>query len=82
MEKVEATLAATHLRWLGHAFRIDDSRIPKMVLYGGLGEGKRKRGGQRLRYKDVAKRHIKAMNMITMSWEDLAADRGKWHSRL
>ena len=77
MESVEATLAATQLRWLGHVFRMDDSRIPKMVLYEELAESKRRRGGLRLRYKDVVKRHMKAMNMNTNSWEDLAAARGK-----
>ena len=82
MESVEATLAATQLRWLGHVARMNDSRIPKKILYGELAEGKRKQGGQKLRYKDVAKRHLKAMDLDVNSWEDRAADRGRWRSSL
>ena len=82
MESVEATLAATQLRWLGHVARMDESRIPKKILYGELAVGKRRRGGQKLRYKDVAKRHLKAMDLDVDSWEDQAADRGRWRSSL
>ena len=40
-----------------------DSRIPKQILYGELALGNRKVGGQKLRYKDIAKRHMKAMDL-------------------
>ena len=82
LESVEATLATTQLRWLGHVARMNDSRLPKMVLYGELAEGRRRQGGQKLRYKDVAKRHMKAMDLDVNGWEDLAADRGKWRHSL
>ena len=42
---------------------MNDSRIPKKILYGELAEGKRRQGGQKLRYKDVAKRQLKAMDL-------------------
>ena len=42
---------------------MNDSRIPKKILYGELAEGKRRQGGQKLRYKDVAKRHLKGMDL-------------------
>ena len=37
---------------------MNDSRVPKKILYGELAEGKRRQGGQKLRYKDVAKQHL------------------------
>jgi hypothetical protein len=34
MESVEATLAASQLRWAGHVHRMSQSRIPRFVMYG------------------------------------------------
>ena len=36
------------------------------------------RGGQRLRYKDVVKRHLKAKHITVDHWETLAKDRQQW----
>ena len=57
MESVEAMLVKSQLRWAGHVVRMPDDRLPKAVFYSELTSGKRKRGGQKLRYKDVLKRH-------------------------
>ena len=59
-----------------------EDRIPKTVFYGQLAEGSRRVGGQKLRYKDVAKRHMKSMNIDVDGWEELAADRTEWRSAL
>ena len=40
------------LSWLGHVKRLDDSRIPKAVLFSGARDGSRKRGRPLLRYRD------------------------------
>ena len=63
MSSIEATLTASQIRWTGHIIRMNDSRLPKAVFYGELPEGKRLRGGQWLRYKDVVKRHLKATHI-------------------
>ena len=70
------------LRWLGHVRRMDDGRIPKYILYGELALGRRTTGHPHLRYKDVCVRDTKAVDIDTMSWEGLAADRTKWRSTL
>ena len=75
-------LAATQLRWLGHVARMKDSCILKQILYGELAQGSRKVGGQKLRYKDVAKRNMKAVDLDVSSWERQAADRNDWCSSL
>ncbi|CAG9129032.1 unnamed protein product [Plutella xylostella] len=43
---------------------MEDCRLPKAVLYSELSRGKRNRGGQYLRYKDVLKRHLVACGMV------------------
>ena len=50
-----AILRSRRLRWLGHVSRMDNSRIPKQVLYGELCNGKRSTGRPKLRYKDQCK---------------------------
>ena len=75
-------LRQRRLRWLGHVCRMDDGRIPKYILYSELALGRRTTGHPHLRYKDVCVRNMKAVDIDTMSWECLAADRRKWRSDL
>ena len=75
-------LRQRRLRWLGHVQRMQDGRIPKDILYGELASGKRSIGRPQLRYKDVCKRDIKALDINTKNWEEVAADRSKWRSVL
>ena len=63
------------LRWLGHVYRMEDGRILKDILYGELASGRRSKGRPQLRYKDVCKRDMKALDINTESWGDLAANR-------
>ena len=44
-----------------------------------LAVGKRKQGGQKLRYKDVIKRHMKNTTIDDDTWEEKAANRSVWH---
>ena len=70
------------LRWLGHVRRTEDGRIPKDILYGELALGRRTTGRPHLRYKDVCITDMKAVDIDTMSWEGLAADRTEWRNAL
>ena len=56
--------------------------MPKDILYGELASGRRSKGRPQLRYKDVCKRDMKALDINTESWEDLAADHMMWRSTL
>ena len=77
------TLVRQHiLRWLGHARRMEDGRIQKYIIYGELALGRRTTGRPHLRYKDFYVRDMKDVDIDTMSWEGLAADRTKRRSAL
>ena len=75
-------LRQRRLRWLGHVHRMEASRIPKAILYGELAAGHRNIGRPLLRFKDVCKRDMKALDINTESWEDLAGDRAAWRREL
>ena len=51
---------------------MEDGRIPKVILYGELAVGKRPRGRPQLRYKDVCKRDMRALEIDSESWKDIA----------
>ena len=75
-------LRQRRLRWLGHVRRMEDGRIPKDILYGELASGKRSVGRPQLRYKDVCKGDLKALDINIQCWEDMIADRNSWRSML
>ena len=75
-------LRQRRLRWLGHVHRMDDGRIPKDLLYGELKLGVRGKGRPQLRYKDVCKRDMKALEIDETSWEGVASDRVAWRRTL
>ena len=77
---VQPLITASQLRWAGHVRQMPDSRLPKAVLYGKLSEGKRKQGGQKLRFKDVLKRHMKNANVKSETWEQDALDKRFWRA--
>ena len=78
MPSAEALLVSANLRWAGHVVRMDDSRLPKAVMYAELREGTRTVGGQKLRYKDVLKRNLKVAGGHVHDWEEHARDRSKY----
>ena len=71
-------LKQRRMRWLGHVVRMDDGRIPKDLLYGELVQGKRPTGRPQLRFKDVCKRDLKALNIDQNNWEATALRRSAW----
>ena len=60
---------------LGHIHRMPEGGIPGDLLYGELASGKRPTGRPQLRYCDVVKRDMKAVDINTESWKSLAANR-------
>ena len=78
MSSIKAILTVSQLHWTGHVTRMSSDRLPKAVFYGELSSGKCLRVGQRLRYKDVLKIHLKTTYIPVNTWEPIAHDRQKW----
>ena len=75
---VEALVTVAQLRMAGHVRRMANNRLPKAVFYSDLRQGKRSHGGQKLRFKDVLKRHMKKTGISHDTWEEEAVQRVKW----
>ena len=75
---IEAMILKYQLRWAGHVSRMEDHRLPKIVLYGELSTGHRERGAPKKRFKDSLKRSLTTCNIDHKQWSDLAADRVAW----
>lgn len=60
---------------MGHTIRMDDERIPKMVVRYGMGERKRV-GRPRQRWKKTKKEDISEINIG--QWKEAARDRRRW----
>ena len=54
-----------HLYWLGHVSLMEDNRISKDLLFGGLATGKRLNGRPQLCFMDICKRDLKALAINT-----------------
>ena len=81
-ESVFSLLKRSQLRWAGHVFRMEDSRIPKQLLYSELADGSRKRGRPKLRYKDTLKASFKDCHIDPETWEQSASDRPAWRHQV
>ena len=71
-------LKQRRMRWLGHVVRMDDGRIPWNLLHGELVQGKCATGRPQLRFKDVCKRDLKALNIDQNKREATALKRSAW----
>ena len=82
MTSIDTMLKISQIRWAGHVVRMPDHRIPKILLYGELQNGKRSQGGPKKRFKDSFKKSLKDFQIDPGSWETKAQDRTAWRSSL
>jgi hypothetical protein len=77
---IQMTITKRRLLYLGHVIRMDDCRLPKRMLYGGINLGKRASGGQETSYHKCVKDDFIRCNMSTdfQVIEGLALDKGQW----
>ena len=71
---IEPQVTRARLRWSGHILRMQDTRLPRIALYGEFTEGAREPGGQYKRFKDTLHQSLKLVN-ANHNWEQLALDR-------
>ena len=63
------------IEWLGHICRMNDTRLPRMILNAKL-DGRRKVGRPRLRWIDDVQADLRKIGIT--NWWKKAVDRGEW----
>ena len=72
------TLIQRNLRWAGHITRLDDSRLPKQILYSQLVVGSRNIGRPKLRFKGTLRRNLLKKEIPLGSWDKTSQNRILW----
>lgn len=75
---LEDLVRKNRLRWAGHVRRLDESRLPKKVLFGSLNMGKTSRGRPKKNWLDNLKSDCEKVNVPERQWEAKAKDRTEW----
>ena len=75
-ESMTEILRRHRLRWLGHVARMDDSRMPKQLLFGELMRLHPRHGTKR-RWRDLALADVQAAG-LGRTWYEVAQDRKQW----
>ena len=78
----ETFLMQSQQNWAGHMVRMSDERIPKILMYIELKDGKRNTGQPWLWYMHKGKYNLSATKIPVGSFEDLALDRNKWRATI
>ncbi|KAJ7405485.1 hypothetical protein WISP_139280 [Willisornis vidua] len=71
-------LLRMQLRCTGHVSRMEDHHLLKIVLYGELTTGCRKREALKKRCKDSLKQHLSLGHIDCHQWSTLASNRDSW----
>ena len=88
-DDIEFLLNKNRLRWLGYVKRMPETRAVKALLYGELGEGKKKIGRPMLRFKNKIKDILKSGEVLHFlsknheleirdSWTESVVNRPEW----
>ena len=79
--RASSLVRLARLRWLGHVWRMEDSRIPKMIMFSELTKGKRPQHRPFLRWRDCVRHDLQHFGLPAV-WHILAAQRHLWRMRI
>jgi hypothetical protein len=74
---LEEIIRQRRMRWFGHVQHMDGERYPRCMLWGRLAAGKRRKGGQKLRWVDFCTADLKQKGVEGM-WKEKCGERGEW----
>jgi hypothetical protein len=75
---IEVVIRVARMKYLGHIERMDDSRLPKIILHSEMFGGQRPSGSPGIVWRGVMKGDMQKMGICTSNWQDLAKNKSKW----
>ena len=61
LKSVETMIRLSRLRYTGHVMRMDNNRLPKIILHGEINMGKRKVGRPKQNFRSCIKEHLQQL---------------------
>ncbi|XP_068240784.1 uncharacterized protein [Palaemon carinicauda] len=78
LTSIEAMIMKHHFRWSGHVMHMEDTRLPKKILFSELNTGSHPRSRPMLRFED----QLKETNIDPNTFEASASNRNEWSSKV
>ena len=82
VESIETTVRRRRLQWAGKVVRMSDERLPKIMLFGELEHGKRRRGAPPLNWRRCLKDDLNKFKIDVDKWVELANNQQEWQKLL
>ena len=80
-ESIEATLRKRRILFAGFVVRMEDTRLPKCVMFGEVVGGAGSAGGQEKEWMGCLLDDLRAFGIQTDQWTVAAQDEGEWHKK-
>ena len=78
-ESIEATLRKRRILFAGFVARMEDTRLPKCVMFGELVRGAGSAGGQEKEWMGCLLDDVRVFGIHPDKWTIAAKDEGEWH---
>ena len=79
---IELRIRECRLRYLGHVERMENSRLPKILLHAECDLGKRDVGQPALNYRSCIKKDLLLFNISVSEWQTISRDRNAWRQAI
>ena len=79
INSLESMIDKAKLRWVGHVIRMENTRIPKALLFGRLDTGS-PRPGRRVTYMNNIKNILRSCDIDYTRLTELASERNNWRA--
>ena len=86
LTSIETMVRLSRLRYFGHVLRMNDSRLPNIMIHGEINKGSRGMGRPKINYRSCIKEDLKKFDLWDecqqSSLHDMISNRTKWRNSI